>query len=304
MNKPIFRFAPSPNGFLHLGHAYSALLNYELANKSGGKFLLRIEDIDIARCNQEFEQAIEADLSWLGINWEKPVRRQSEHFLDYEQAFLKLKGMELVYPAVLSRSEVKRYIDHHSPGKCWPVDPEGVPIYPDEQLVISESERKQRLKSEKSIIWRLDMKKALATINQSFYWFENGVGPNGETGQITANPAVWGDVILVRKDTPTSYHLSVVVDDAYQQVSHVVRGQDLFWSTSIQRLLQILLNLPEPKYFHHELIFDESGKKLSKSEQHTGIKLLRESGVTLSDIKKRLNQPININKTDLDFMNF
>ena len=260
--------------------------------KTGGKFLLRIEDIDTARCKLEFEQAIEADLSWLGINWEKPVRRQSEHFLDYEQAFLKLKDLGLVYPAVLSRSEVKRYIDQHSTGKCWPVDPEGVPIYPDEQLVISESERKQRLEKEKSIIWRLDMKKALATTNQNFYWFDNGVGPNGETGQITANPAVWGDVILVRKDTPTSYHLSVVVDDADQRVTHVVRGQDLFWSTSIQRLLQILLNLPEPKYFHHELILDELGKKLSKSEQHTGIKILRESGVTLSEIKKRLNQSI------------
>ena len=303
MNKPIFRFAPSPNGFLHLGHAYSALLNYEMANKTGGKYLLRIEDIDTARCKQEFEQAIESDLSWLGINWEKPVRRQSEHFLDYEQAFLKLKDLGLVYPAVLSRSEIKRFIDQHSIGKCWPVDPEGVPIYPDEQLVISESERKQRLKREKSIIWRLDMKKALATINQNFFWFENGFGPNGETGQIVANPAVWGDVILVRKDTPTSYHLSVVVDDAYQRVTHIVRGQDLFWSTSIQRLLQMLLNLPEPKYFHHELIFDELGKKLSKSEQHTGIKLLRESGVTLREIKKRLSQSIKINKTNLDFLN-
>lgn len=296
MQETIFRFAPSPNGLLHLGHAYSALLNYEMATQFGGKFLLRIEDIDTARCKPEFELAMKEDLKWLGIDWEDPIRRQSEHFPDYEQAFLKLKELGLVYPSVLSRSEIKRFIQQQSTKKTWPLDPDGVPIYPNEKLVIDQDERKKRLSDRNSIIWRLDMKKALASVGQKLDWYEEGFGPDGESGKIEANPAIWGDVILVRKDTPTSYHLSVVVDDAIQKVSHIVRGQDLFWSTSIQRLLQYLLNLPTPQYFHHELIFDESGEKLSKSEQHTGLRAIRAQGASVNDVKELIHQCVKTNR--------
>ncbi len=299
MQETIFRFAPSPNGLLHLGHAYSALLNYKMATQLGGKFLLRIEDIDITRCKPEFAVAIEEDLKWLGIEWEYPIRRQSEHFQDYEQAFLKLKEMGLVYPSVLSRSEIKSFIQQQSTKKSWPLDPDGVPIYPDEKLVIDQDERKRRLSDRNSIIWRLDMKKALASVGQKLDWYEEGVGPNGESGKIKANPTVWGDVILVRKDTPTSYHLSVVVDDAIQNVTHIIRGQDLFWSTGVQRLLQQLLNFPTPQYFHHELIFDASGKKLSKSKQNTGIRVIRAKGTTVKEIKKQLNQLVSSYRIDV-----
>ena len=296
MQKTIFRFAPSPNGYLHLGHAYSALLNQDMVAKLGGKFLLRIEDIDTARCKSEFEQAIIDDLAWLGLSWEHPIRRQSEHFLDYEQAFIKLKDLGLVYPAVLSRAEIMRFIEQQTEKDFWPLDPDGIPHYPDESLVLSKTERMKRLSDQNSIIWRLDMNKALASVGQTITWQELGIGPNGESGMIEANPADWGDVILVRKDTPTSYHLSVVVDDSIQKVSHIVRGQDLFWSTSLQRLLQQLLNLPTPQYFHHPLILDKEGKKLSKSEQHTGIRSKRANGTTVNEIKNQLNQLVSTNK--------
>ncbi|MFL5084457.1 MAG: tRNA glutamyl-Q(34) synthetase GluQRS, partial [Xanthobacteraceae bacterium] len=267
----VFRFAPSPNGYLHLGHAYSALLNFDSARQAGGRFLLRIEDIDTARCRTEFEAAIFEDLAWLGIAWETPVRRQSEHLGEYREAVEKLAAHGLVYPSFESRAEIARLVaerDAHAP---WPRDPDGVPLYPGVASLLS-SERRQRLiQSGSPFALRLDMPKA-CSVAGDLSWVELGEGPDGETGVVSAHPEAWGDVVLARKETPTSYHLSVVIDDALQGVTEVVRGHDLFWSTSVHRLLQHLLGLPPPVYRHHRLILDGSGRKLSKSTEATSLR--------------------------------
>jgi len=289
MTRPVFRFAPSPNGQLHLGHAYSALLNARMANESDGRFLLRMEDIDTARCTPALEQGIYDDLHWLGLSWEKPVRRQSEHFGEYRNALTKLADKGLVYPAFLSRGEVRERIgEAHAKGKVWPSDPDGTPLYPGGERNLSEKERMKRIVSGVAYAWRLDMEKALAAAGGPLFWEESGAGPDGETGRIAADPARWGDVIIARKDTPTSYHLSVVVDDALQGVTHVVRGRDLFHATAVHRLLQKLLDLPEPHYHHHDLVLAEDGLKLSKSRKDTALASLREQGWTPEQIKHTL----------------
>ncbi|TMU88845.1 tRNA glutamyl-Q(34) synthetase GluQRS [Brucella haematophila] len=289
MTRPVFRFAPSPNGQLHLGHAYSALLNARMANEIDGRFLLRMEDIDTARCTPELEQGIYDDLHWLGLSWEKPVRRQSEHFGEYRNALTKLADKGLVYPAFLSRGEVRERIgEAHAKGKDWPSDPDGTPLYPSGERNLSEKERLERIVSGVAYAWRLDMEKALAAAGEPLFWEESGTGPDGETGRIAADPAKWGDVIIARKDTPTSYHLSVVVDDALQGVTHVVRGSDLFQATAVHRLLQKLLDLPEPLYHHHHLVLGDDGLKLSKSRKDTALASLREQGSTPNDIRDML----------------
>jgi glutamyl-Q tRNA(Asp) synthetase len=285
MPPPVFRFAPSPNGYLHLGHAFSALLNFDLARASGGRLLLRIEDIDLTRCKPEFETAIYQDLAWLGIAWEEPVRRQSEHLADYRAALDKLFALGLVYPSFESRAEIATLVAEREANAPWPRDPDGAPLYPGTAKLLSSDERARLLESGTPYALRLDMAAACARAGD-LGWREQGQNPDGETGAVAARPEAWGDVILARKETPTSYHLSVVVDDALQGVTEVVRGQDLFWSTSVHRLLQQLLGLPQPAYRHHRLLLDAAGRKLSKSTEATGLRELRAGGATPSDIRR------------------
>jgi glutamyl-Q tRNA(Asp) synthetase len=279
---PVFRFAPSPNGYLHLGHAYSALLNADLARQSGGALLLRIEDIDPSRCRPEFEAAIYQDLGWLGITWQQPVRRQSDHLADY-----KLTALGLVYPSFESRTEIAKLVAQREQGGAWPRDPDGAPLYPGTAKQLSSRERAGLIEQGAPYALRLDMAAAVARAG-ALGWSEQGAGPAGECGRITAMPQAWGDVILARKETPTSYHLSVVIDDALQGVSHVVRGADLFHATSVHVLLQHLLGLPQPVYRHHRLLVDDTGHKLSKSTQATGLGELRAAGVTPDQIRRRV----------------
>ncbi|HWP25788.1 MAG TPA: tRNA glutamyl-Q(34) synthetase GluQRS [Xanthobacteraceae bacterium] len=284
MTAPVFRFAPSPNGYLHLGHAFSALLNADMARAAGGRLLLRIEDIDAARCRPEFEAAIYEDLTWLGIAWEQPVRRQSEHLDEYCAALRRLEAGGLIYPSFESRAEIARLVAEREAARPWPRDPDGGPLYPGAAKRLGPDERARRMQREPYAL-RLDMEAAIARTGD-LAWTETGAGPNGETGRVPAAPRAWGDVVLGRKDTPTSYHLSVVIDDALQGVTHVVRGLDLFWSTSVHRVLQALLGLPAPRYHHHRLILDASGRKLSKSTRATGLRELRAQGVTPADIRR------------------
>lgn len=288
--RPVFRFAPSPNGYLHLGHAYSALLNADLARQAGGRLLLRIEDIDITRCRPEYEQAIHDDLAWLGITWETPVRRQSDHLDAYVDACDRLAAMGLLYPSFESRTEIARLVAAEEAKGPWPRDPDGAPLYPGTAKSLSADEVAVLKQSGAPMALRLDMAAAIARVG-TLSWHERGSGPDGETGEVTARPQAWGDVILARKEVPTSYHLSVVIDDALQGVTDVVRGQDLFWSTSVHRLLQALLGLPVPVYRHHALLRDESGAKLAKSLASTGLRALRAGGASPADIRRLVGLP-------------
>jgi glutamyl-Q tRNA(Asp) synthetase len=290
MPPPVFRFAPSPNGYLHLGHACSALLNFDLARRSGGRFLLRIEDIDATRCRPEYEAAIYEDLAWLGIVWETPVRRQFEHFAAYRDAIDKLSAQGLIYPSFESRAEIVQLVAAREKAAPWPRDPDGAPLYPGPAKSLTPDERQILLASGAPFALRLDMEAAIARAGQ-LTWNEQGAGPNGETGTVLARPEAWGDVILARKETPTSYHLSVVIDDALQGVTDVVRGEDLFWSTSVHRLLQQLLGAPQPVYRHHRLVRDDAGQKLSKSTKATGLRELRADGATPTKIRQLVGLP-------------
>jgi glutamyl-Q tRNA(Asp) synthetase len=290
MPPPVFRFAPSPNGYLHLGHAYSALKNFDSAHHAGGRFLLRIEDIDTVRCRPEFEAAIYQDLAWLGVSWEIPVRRQSEHLADYREAVEKLIAEGLVYPSFETRGEIAKLVAQREARAPWPRDPDGAPLYPGEAKLLASEERAQRIESGVPFALRLDMVAACARAGE-LGWVEHGRGPDGETGTVAARPQAWGDVIVARKEMPTSYHLAVVIDDALQGVSEVVRGVDLFWSTSVHRLLQALLGLPAPAYRHHPLVLDGAGQKLSKSTQATGLRELRAGGATPVDVRRLVGLP-------------
>ncbi|BGE85516.1 tRNA glutamyl-Q(34) synthetase GluQRS [Methylosinus sp. 3S-1] len=263
----MFRFAPSPNGYLHLGHAYSALLNFDLARRAGGRFLLRIEDIDRGRARPEYERAIYEDLGWLGLEWEEPVRRQSEHFGDYAGALAKLDALGLLYPCRCSRGDIARATQGRAD---WPHDPDGAPLYPGTC---------RGTVGQGPASLRLDMAKAVA-LGGGVRWRE------AEVGEVAADPSVWGDVILARKDVPASYHIAVVVDDALQGVTDVVRGRDLYEATRIHRLLQLLLGLPEPRYRHHALVRDEEGKKLAKSRLSKPLRELRADGATPADVRR------------------
>jgi glutamyl-Q tRNA(Asp) synthetase len=290
MPPPVVRFAPSPNGYLHLGHAFSALLNFDLARQTGGRLLLRIENIDLTRCKPEFETAIYQDIAWLDIAWEQPVRRQSEHLADYREALGKLSAQGLVYPSFETRAEIAKLVAQREASGRWPRDPDGAPLYPGTAKLLSSDERARLLESDAPCALRLDMAAACARV-ANLGWREHGEGGDGETGAVAARPEAWGDVILARKETPTSYHLSVVVDDALQGVTEVVRGRDLFCSTSVHRLLQQLLGLPQPAYRHHRLILDAAGRKLSKSSEATGLRELRAGGATPADIRRLVGLP-------------
>ncbi len=283
---PVFRFAPSPNGYLHLGHALSALLNAEMARTARGRFLLRIDDIDVTRCRPEYEAAICEDLAWLGLAWEQPVWRQAEHTDDYRAALAKLEALGLVYPSFESRAEIAMMVAGRDARGPWPRDPDGAPLYPGNAKTLPSSERARRMATEPYAL-RLDMAAACAGAG-SLTWSETGAGANGETGVVQADPAAWGDIVLARKDAAASYHLAVAVDDAAQAVTDVVRGRDLFHATGVHRLLQALLDLPEPRYHHHRLVLDADGRKLSKSTAATGLRELRAGGASPADIRRRL----------------
>lgn len=274
---PRLRFAPSPNGYLHLGHAYSALVNAHFSQKLDGKLLLRIEDIDRLRCTEAYEKAIIEDLQWLKISFETPFRKQSEHFSVYQNALEKLISFGLVYPTRMSRGEVKAIITANSDN--WPLDPDGTPLYPTNerylQLFLDAQNKNDQF------AWRLNMDLAMKKYGQDLYWLE--INKN-TTKPIKAHPEIWGDVMIARKDIHTSYHLSVVVDDALQDITHVVRGKDLFEATSIHCLLQKILDYPTPIYHHHDLIYNSDGNKLSKSNHDTSLRSLREKGLSVEDI--------------------
>lgn len=280
MPQPVFRFAPSPNGYLHLGHALSALENLDRARAAGGRLLLRIEDIDTARCRPEFEAAIYEDLAWLGLAWEEPVRRQSEHLDDYRRVLDRLTRAGLVYPSFESRGEILRLIAEREAQAPWPRDPDGMPLYPGSAKNLPAAERAHRMARDPYAL-RLDSNAAAAGAGP-LTWRETGACD----GKVRATPEAWGDVVLARKDTPTSYHLSVVVDDALQGVTHVVRGQDLFAATSVHRLLQAVIGLPAPIYHHHRLVLDRAGRKLAKSTGATALRTLRGRGATPADIRR------------------
>lgn len=287
----VLRFAPSPNGWLHLGHAYSALFAFDLAKKLGGRFLLRIEDIDTGRCRPEYERGIYDDLAWLGIEWEQPVRRQSEHFDDYEKALRRLQQLDVVYPCFATRKEINDAIAASGiPLRNWPVDPDGAPIYPGIYKDISRERRNHLMWEGRGYAWRLDTEKARRLAETMtggpITFHEEGGSPEGDSGTLEVKPELFGDVIVARKDVPTSYHLAVTVDDALQGVTLVTRGQDLFPATYIHRILQVLLGLPEPRYRHHGLVRDETGRRLSKSAKDMGLRELRSAGQTPADIRR------------------
>ena len=249
----------------------------------GGRMLLRIEDIDTTRCTPEFEQGIYRDLEWLGLEWEEPVRRQSEHLDVYRDALSRLRSMGLVYPAFMSRGEIRAHIAQRgAAGQQWARDPDGAPLYPPADKRRSEAARRQRISSGAPYSWRLDMERAIEQAGH-LRWTELAAEKTEDYGY--ADPLAWGDVVIARSDIPTSYHLSVVVDDALQGITHVVRGRDLYEATSVQRVLQACLGLSPPAYHHHRLILGPDGRKLSKSEGSTGLRALREAGRTPGDIR-------------------
>jgi glutamyl-Q tRNA(Asp) synthetase len=275
----MLRFAPSPNGALHLGHAYSALMNERGAAETAGRLILRIEDLDRARCKPGFEAAIVDDLAWLGLRFPAPWRRQSEHRDDYAAALARLDRRGLVYPCFCTRSEAQRA----SPGV---LDPDGAPLYPGTCRALSSVEARARLARGDRAAFRLDMSRALGAAPAHLSWVEYGEG--AVPRERAAAPAVWGDIVLGGRDLPASYHLAVVVDDALQGVTDVVRGRDLFAATAVHRLLQALLSCPAPRYRHHRLVLDLNGVKLSKSRQSESLAELRERGLDAGQVRAAL----------------
>jgi glutamyl-Q tRNA(Asp) synthetase len=259
-----------------------------MARAAGGTMLLRIEDIDDTRCRPEYEAAIYEDLRWLGVSWHEPVRRQLQHLADYRAAIAKLDALGLVYPAFESRSEIARYVaEREAKGEVCPRDPDGGICYPGMSKALPEAERRRLMEAGAPYALRLDMARAVERTGP-LYWHESG--PD-RPPQPRAEPELWGDVILARKDVPNSYHLSVVVDDALQGVTDIVRGEDLYPSTSVHRVLQMVLGLNTPRYHHHHLVLDGEGRKLSKSSRSTGLRELRSSGVTPVDIRRMIGMP-------------
>ncbi len=285
----ITRFAPSPNGRLHMGHAYSALICAHQADIHNGLFVLRIEDIDKGRARDEFRHAIYDDLRWLGLDWPEPVMRQSQRFAAYTAALHSLREKELIYPCWATRGEIRRTIDGQPGGRAaWPIDPDGAPLYPGIYRDISAKEKRRLMWEGADFAWRLNMQKAIATIDKPLYFTEHCHTPNGAPRQITATPEIYGDIVLARKSIAASYHLAVVVDDAAQHITQVTRGRDLFAASHIHRLLQALLDLPVPDYYHHPLIYDAQGRRLSKQAGDGGFHVLREEGMSPAQLKALL----------------
>lgn len=272
----VTRFAPSPTGWLHLGHAYAALFAHEQA--AGGRFLIRLEDIDGTRARPEYEEAIFEDLAWLGLGWEKPVRRQSDHFDDYRAALVKLEALGVLYPCFCTRREIQEEIARAGNA---PQGPDG-PLYPGTCRNRSAAERAERIAAGETYALRLDVGKGTKLVSSELFWTDRG------RGRFKAQPEVFGDVVLARKDTPASYHLAVVVDDALQGITLVTRGDDLLEATHLHRFLQELLVLPVPELHHHRLITDEAGKRLAKRDDARSLRSLRAAGWTPERVRKAL----------------
>lgn len=278
----MLRFAPSPNGLLHLGHALSALANETMAYALARPLTVRLEDIDRTRSRPAFEAAILEDLDWLAIEWTPPMRRQSEHFGEYRDALDRLARKGFLYPSFATRREIAETC--RTPGV--PRDPDGAPLFRGDAAILGEAEAARRRNSGEPAAWRLRMDDAAAAAGDLRIDTVDALGRPGPS--MAADPRAWGDVVLARKDTPTSYHLAVVVDDAAQGISHVVRGMDLLAATSVHRVLQQLLGLPAPHYHHHRLILGEDGHKLSKSNGAQSLKALRDEGASPQDIRRQL----------------
>ena len=276
----VTRFAPSPTGYLHRGHAFSALTAEAAARAAGGRFLLRIEDIDATRCRPPFEAAIYQDLAWLGLGWPRPVRRQSEHLADYAGALDRLAARGLIYRCFRTRKEIAEEIGRAPHGAMEVF--RGAPLPPDEEA--------HRLAAGEPFAWRLSLSAAAAALGgvEDLHFIEEGEGPNGERGEIGARPALGGDVVLARKDVGVAYHLAVVFDDALLGVTHVIRGHDLFEATHVQRLLQALLGLPTPVYRHHRLLTGPDGRRYAKRDRAETLRELRARGVTAEAVRREL----------------
>ncbi|MBL4906559.1 MAG: tRNA glutamyl-Q(34) synthetase GluQRS [Sneathiella sp.] len=273
----VTRFAPSPTGYLHIGHAYSASLAWKMARESDGHFILRMENIDPTRCRPEFEAGIYEDLAWLGLNWENPVRRQSDHMDDYAAILERLHSRDLLYPCFCSRAEIAAEIARSNSA---PHRPEG-PVYPGTCRNVSDAERDRNFNSGIPYALRLNMDKALTSVPLARLTFKEV-----NKGVIQCDPAPFGDVVLARKEIPTSYHLAVTLDDALQGVNLVVRGQDLFTATHVQVLLHHLLDLPTPDYLHHGLVSDMKGRRLAKRDKDATLRSMREKGYSVKDVHK------------------
>jgi glutamyl-Q tRNA(Asp) synthetase len=276
---PVLRFAPSPNGALHLGHAYSALINDRIAAEINGRVLLRIEDLDRTRCKPQFEGAIIEDLTWLGLRFPASPRRQSEHANDYAAALSRLNEQGLVYPCFCSRAEIARASNGQR-------DPDGAPLYSGTCRALSPAEARDRLARGDKAAFRLDMRRAVDAGPARLCWTEFGEG--AIPAQHPAAPEVWGDIVLRGRDLAASYHLAVVADDALQGVTDVVRGRDLLAATAVHRLLQAVLGLAEPRYRHHRLVLDQTGEKLSKSRQSWSLAELRATGLAPEGVRAAL----------------
>ncbi len=282
--RPALRFAPSPNGELHIGHALSALTGWHWAQRLGGRFLLRIEDIDVARARAHFIEQIIDDLAWLGLDWETPVRHQSDHFDVYRAQADRLAARGLLYPCFATRKEISAAIasqtDH-------PTDPDGAPLYPGLHKQLSDADIAARKRAGQPFALRLDMDRARAAamrITGGAPITYCALADDGTPSQVIARPERWGDAVIVRKDVPASYHLAVVTDDAEQGISHVTRGRDLEAATDLHRLLQILLDLPAPTYHHHRLLLDDHGAKFAKRDGAISLRALREQGLSRADV--------------------
>lgn len=274
----VTRFAPSPTGYLHRGHAFSALTAFRAAQDAGGRFLLRIEDIDTTRCRPEYEAAILEDLAWLDLTWETPVRRQSDHLADYHADIEALRERGLVYRCFKTRKEIDIGRAPHEPAVPYVGAP--LPL----------AEEAQRLERGEAFAWRLSLSAAREVLGgfDGLTFVEKGSGPGGETGVIQARPETAGDIVLARKDVGVAYHLAVVHDDALQGVTHVIRGQDLYEAAHIQRLLQALLVLPTPTYRHHGLLVGPDGKRYAKRDKAETLRELQASGLSATDLRAQL----------------
>ena len=279
---PVTRFAPSPTGLLHRGHAYSALAAWDLAQSLNGEFLLRIEDIDSTRCRPEFETQLRDDLQWLGLSWQEPVRRQSEHLPEYQVAAEQLLDRGLLYPCFCTRRDIQREI---AAAGGAPHGSEG-PLYPGTCRDLPLAVVRRRLHSGEQYALRLNLDRALETVSVELTWIDL------RRGIQLARPECLGDVVLVRKDIGCSYHLCVVFDDALQGVTHVSRGEDLFEATHLHRLLQALMDLPVPVYSHHPLIQDASGRRLAKRDGAESLLSLRQQGLQPEELRRQLRAAI------------
>lgn len=286
-SRPVLRFAPSPNGPLHLGHALSALTGFAWSQRLGGRFIVRIEDIDPERSSEAHIEGIFRDLAWLGVPWEEPVLRQSRHLPRYEAAAARLAQLGLLYPCFASRREIVEA----GAVQGAPRDPDGAPLYPGLHRAMPAEEVAARRRRGEPCVMRLQMSRALALAAERLDGAQLDfveLHEDGTAERIPCDPARWGDVVVQRKDVPTSYHLSVVVDDAFQGITHVTRGRDLYAATDIHRLLQVILDLPPPIYAHHRLIVDQAGRKLAKSARDTSLAELRAAGATPADIRRMI----------------